>query len=80
MPYDWFFEVESILIRLVPAYTLEMIDECDIYRLLPYYFWDYRKALRAKKDMGQADTVVVRNGKKYKKITADQAGWLDKIF
>ncbi len=89
MPYDWLFEVEAILIRLIPAYTLEKLDDCDIDRILPYYFFDYRKALSAKKqaenkatDFAETDdeNIVVRNGKKYRKITAEQATWVDNIF
>ena len=87
MPFDWFFEVERIIIRLVPAYTLELLDECDVYRLLPYYFFDYRTSLREKErllngtndDESETD-IVVRDGKKYHVTTADKASWADKIF
>jgi len=78
LPHDWLFEVESIIIRLVPAYTLEAIDECDVHRLLPYYIWDYRKALRARKKL--EDDFVIKDGKKFKRVAADEAEWLDKIF
>lgn len=92
MPYDWLFEVERIIISLVPAYTLEMLDICDIDRLLPYYFFDYRKALTRKKQEGNAECstitggkcnnydIVVRNGKKYRVVKADQATWLNQAF
>lgn len=89
MPYDWLFEVERIIINLVPAYTLETLDSCDIDRLLPYYFFDYRKALRARKEAESKETdadtvndnnVVIRNGKKYRRVTADKASWIDKAF
>lgn len=77
------------MIRLIPAYTLETLDNSDIERILPYYFFDYRKALSAKKHANKEATdlvatddenIVIRNGKKYRKITAGQAAWADKIF
>ena len=77
------------MIRLVPAYTLEMLDECDIERMLPYYFFDYRNALRAKAESENDEDVaassdnqnfVIRDGKKYRKVKADQASWVDNIF
>ena len=84
MPYDWLFEVEAVLIRLVPAYSLEMLDNCDIERILPFYLFDYRKALKAKiraeGTLTSEDDVIVRDGKKYRKTTADKATWADKIF
>ena len=88
MPYDWLFELETRFIDLIPAYTLETLDRCDIERLLPYYFFHYRKALqnkiRAQND-GTAqntgeDDIVVRDGKKYRKVKAGQTSWADKIF
>ena len=66
-----------------------MLDDCDIDRLLPYYFFHYRKACKARieamnpkeKDMnGDESNIVVRNGKKYRKVKAGQASWADKIF
>lgn len=66
-----------------------MLDGCDIERILPYYLFDYRKALKAKKqaENGGEDTIldtdeniVIRDGKKYRKVTADKAVWADKIF
>ncbi len=86
MPFDWLFEVENIIIRLVPAYTLEALDKCDINRLLPYYFFDYRKALRAKSRAENGETeakeenIVIRDGKKYRKVKGNEVSWADKIF
>lgn len=87
MPYDWLFEIEAIIIRLVPAYTLELLDECDIERLLPYYFFDYRKALKAKTtaENGTAlastnDNYKIINGKKYRIVSPDKASWVKNIF
>lgn len=89
MPYDWLFELEAHFIRLVPAYTLEMLDSCDIERLLPYYFFHYRKARQAQiKENNQSiqaaqstdEDIVIRDGKKYRKVKAGQASWADKIF
>lgn len=88
MPYDWLFELEAHFIELIPAYTLEILDRCDIDRLLPYYFFHYRKALQAKikvqngeelQDV-KGDDIVVRDGKKYRKVKAGNASWADKIF
>lgn len=89
MPYDWLFEVERIIIGLVPAYTLEMLDNCDIERLLPYYFFDYRKALALKTTANSNDVLakdtageefVVRNGKRYRVINADKAAWINDVI
>lgn len=89
MPYDWLIEVERIVIRLVPAYTLEMLDECNVERILPYYFYDYRLSLRAKENseplnnVSQSDNdseIVIRNGKKYRKVNASSAAWVNNIF
>lgn len=90
MPYDWLFELEAHFIRLVPAYTLEMLDDCDIDRLLSYYFFHYRKAKREQKAAenkenptlqgGNDENIVVRDGKKYRKVKACQVDWADKIF
>lgn len=76
------------MIRLVPAYTLEMLDECDIERMLPYYFFDYRNSLRAKAKSEKDEDVsaladenfIIRGGKKYRKVKADQASWAANIF
>ena len=56
------------MIRLAPAYTLEMLDNCDIERLLPYYFFDYRLCLRNKKQASDEE-IVEREGKKYKVVS-----------
>ena len=81
MPYDWIFEVEQIIIRLVPAYTLETLDKCDIERLLPFYFFDYRKALKRSEEASEEnDNIKLRNGKKYRVVKADEASWIDDIF
>ncbi len=90
MPYDWLFELEAHFIRLIPAYTLETLDNCDIDRLLPYYFFHYRKALQEQKAVenknnqalqrNKDENIVIRNGKKYHKVKAGQASWADKIF
>lgn len=86
MPYDWLIEVERIIIKLVPAYTLETLDNCDVERILPYYFYDYRLALRNKEHSGEENTkdfqddIVIRDGKKYRKVKADKAEWVNKIF
>lgn len=81
MPYDWIFEVEQIIIRLVPAYTLETLDKCDIERLLPFYFFDYRKALKRSEEASEDnDNIKLRNGKKYRVVKADEASWIDDIF
>ena len=63
-----------------------MLDESDVYRLLPYYFFDYRSSLREKERNENGalpkseENIVIRNGKKYRVTTADKAGWTDKIF
>lgn len=89
MPYDWLFELEEQFIRLLPAYTLEMLDSCDIERILPYYFFHYRKAKKAQKTANNQSgvatqnndvNIVIRDGKKYRKVKAGQAAWADKIF
>ena len=89
MPYDWLTEVERIIIRLVPAYTLEMLDGCDIERILPYYFYDYRLALRTKEKSeasgnespsDNSGEIVIRNGKKYRRVNARTAAWANSIF
>ena len=78
LPFDWIFEVERIIIQLIPAYTLEMLDKCDIDRILPYYFFDYRKRLR---NITPDDkNVKIRNGKKYRVVKADEAAWINDIF
>ena len=89
MPYDWLKGVERIIIKLVPAYTLEMLDRCDVERILPYYFYDYRLSLRAKEkleasgDKSPSDNdgeIVIRNGKKYRKVNVKTASWANSIF
>lgn len=89
MPHDWLFEVERIIISLVPAYTLEMLDNCDIERLLPYYLFDYRKALMTKRNTVESGVsekgsdereFVIRNGKKYRVVNAEQATWTNSII
>lgn len=78
--------MERIIIRLVPAYTLELLDQSDIERILPYYFYDYRLHLRQAAGTDKTasangtDDIVIRNGKKYRRITADRAKWADSIF
>ena len=64
-----------------------MLDNSDIERILPYYFFDYRLSLKAKEkalESGETeeteDNIVIRDGKKYRKITADKASWADTIF
>lgn len=89
MPYDWLTGVERIIIKLVPAYTLEMLDGCDVERILPYYFYDYRLSLRAKEKSEASDgaspsdndgEIVIRNGKKYRRVNASTATWVNSIF
>lgn len=84
LPDDWIYEVEAIMLRLVPAYTLETLDTCDVDRLLNYYFWDYRKALHRKEadeDAGDPEeNIVYRNGKPYRKVAAKDAAWANDIF
>lgn len=67
------------MLRLVPAYTLEALDGCDTERLLPYYFWDYRKTSKLNTSQEQ-DNIVYRDGKPYKKVKAKDAEWLKNIF
>ena len=64
-----------------------MLDNCDVDRILPYYFFDYRMSLRTKEkalEGGETekaeDNIVIRNGKKYRKTTADKADWANSIF
>lgn len=61
-----------------------MLDACDIDRILPYYFYDYRLALREQNHMeGLEDAegeIVVRNGKKYRKVNIKNAKYADNIF
>ena len=64
-----------------------MLDHSDINRVLPYYFFDYRMSLRAKEKASEdegtektEDNIVIRNGKKYRKTTADKAEWANSIF
>ena len=84
MPFDWLLGIERTLIRLVPAYTLEVLDSCDIDRILPYDFYDYRLALREREHMEELEDVegeiVVRNGKKYRKVNIKNAKYADNIF
>ena len=64
------------MLRLIPAYTLETLDKCDIDRLIPYYLWDYRKSLSAKlkaeaeSGKSESDEIVYRDGKAFKKTNA----------
>lgn len=71
----------------MPAYTLEALDNSDIERILPYYFFDYRKALRAKRkaEEGKEQTAdggntVTVNGRKYRRVTADKSSWVNNTF
>ena len=64
---------------------MELLDESDIWRILPFYFYDYRLKLRAKTkentdEEGNSENIVIRNGKKYRKVTAGKAKWADNIF
>ncbi len=84
MPFDWLLGIERTLIRLVPAYNLETLDTCDIDRILPYYFYDYRLTLREQKRIEEPGSVegeiVIRNGKKYRKVNIKDSKCADKIF
>lgn len=84
MPFDWLLGIERTLIRLVPAYTLETLDTCDLNRILPYYFYDYRLTLREQKRIEEPGSVegeiVIRNGKKYRKVNIKDSKCADKIF
>jgi hypothetical protein len=65
----------------VPAYTLEALDQCDVDRLIPYYLWDYRKALISKsKEISDEGEAVYRDGKLYKKVVAKNAEWAKSMF
>jgi len=71
------------MLHLVPGYTLETLDQCDIERILPFYFWDYRKTLanKEKPDTPLAENnIVYRDGKAYRKIKAGQSEWTNKLF
>lgn len=66
-----------------------MLDSCDIERLLPYYFFHYRKARQAQirgntqgiqEAQNTDENIVIRDGKKYRKVKAGQVSWADKIF
>lgn len=66
-----------------------MLDNCNIDRLLSYYFFHYRKAKRANKvcepqndnhNSHNNENIVVRDGKKYRKVKANETAWADKIF
>ena len=64
---------------------MELLDESDIWRILPFYFYDYRLKLRAETkentdEEGKSENIVIRNGKKYRKVTAGKAKWADSIF
>jgi len=65
------------MIRLVPAYTLEMLDECDIERLLPFYFAN-TQLLTEPTNLNE-ENIVIRDGKKYRKVTG-KAEWVKNIF
>jgi hypothetical protein len=90
LPDDWIFEVEAMILRLIPAYTLETLDQCEIDRLFHYYFWDYRQSLKNKKASGgktdsqiePESNIVYRDGKPYKRINAKNSdeNWAKNIF
>ena len=68
------------MLELVPAYTLDTLDQCGLERLINYYLWHYRKQLAQAQGFEDSDNVVTRNGKKYKKVNASEASWLNSIF
>ena len=73
------------MLKLVPAYTLDTLNAADIDALLPYYFWDYRKAMGEKRSIASdekndsADVVEI-GGKYYKRTAANKSKLLDSIF
>jgi len=66
----------------MPAYTLEMLDECDVERILPMYFWYCRT--HGENADGEAVTpqtqIVMRDGKPYKVVKPQDAGWLGNMM
>ena len=65
------------MIQFCPAYTLEMLDECDIDRLLPFY---YACAFPEDDTPKTNDSVVYRYGKPFKRVNAKNAEWTKNIF
>lgn len=89
LPDDWIYSVEFRILQLVPAYTLEMLDKSDSYRVLPFYFWDYRMALKKRETVEKnedtnikenQENIVYRDGKAYKKVNPKTATWANNIF
>ena len=71
------------MIRLCPAYTLESLDDCDIDRLLPFFFANIEPDEPNKCGKTQpapAGKVIERNGKKYIKKAAKDCDWTKNIF
>lgn len=69
------------MLKYVPAYTLEELDQCDIERMLGYYLWNHRRGLAMeaikensdnKKELGEGN-VVYRGGKPYEVL--NDAPW-----
>lgn len=74
-----------IILRLVPAYTLETLDKSDIERLLPFYFYHLRSMLGNEPrtesgENGKIGEIVERDGKLYRRTTASAASWANDIF
>lgn len=71
------------MIQLCPAYTLEALDECDIDRLLPFFFANIEPEepkRYSKTQSAPAGEIVERNGKKYIKKAAKDCEWTKNIF
>lgn len=73
------------MLKLVPAYTLDTLNESDIDVLLPFYFWNYRKTMGEKAsadnlDFAEDEEIVEIAGRKYKRTSAKNSKLLDKIF
>jgi len=68
--------------QFMPGTTLKDLDETDIETLLPYFFWYDNEFNNDKKPVNEVadSSIVYRNGKAYKKVTAGQADWAKSIF
>jgi hypothetical protein len=76
---EWIYRWEAKIISIVPAYTLEALDMCDIDRLLPFYHANTSRDAEKNDNPGRAPeeygNIVYRDGKAYRKVRPqDSAG------
>ncbi len=72
---DWIYQFEENCMLLMPGTTLNDLDRTDSETLLSWYFWKVKQTGSTNRE-----GIVYRNGRPYKRISANEADWTRNMF